>query len=176
MQAQPHRLVFIDETSVKTNLTRLRGRSLRGKRLQMSTPFGAWGTQTFIAGLTHNSLIAPWVINGAMNGMAFAAYIRDVLAPELEPGTVVICDNLAAHRNKDAAAALKAKRCWFLYLPPYSPDLNPIELAFSKLKAHLRRIGARTFDQMFDALAQTCDLFTPEEWWNYFCEAGYGSN
>ena len=108
--------------------------------------------------------------------MAFAAYIRDVLAPELEPGTVVICDNLAAHRNKDAAAALKAKRCWFLYLPPYSPDLNPIELAFSKLKAHLRRIGARTFDQMFDALAQTCDLFTPEEWWNYFCEAGYGSN
>ncbi len=84
--------------------------------------------------------------------MAFAAYIRDVLAPELEPGTVVICDNLAAHRNKDAAAALKAKRCWFLYLPPYSPDLNPIELAFSKLKAHLRRIGARTFDQMFDPL------------------------
>ena len=176
MQAQPHRLVFIDETSVKTNLTRLRGRSLRGKRLQMSTPFGAWGTQTFIAGLTHNSLIAPWVINGAMNGMAFAAYIRDVLAPELEPGTVVICDNLAAHRNKDAAAALKAKRCRFLYLPPHSPDLNPIELAFSKLKAHLRRIGARTFDQMFDALAQTCDLFTLEEWWNYFCEAGYGSN
>ena len=108
--------------------------------------------------------------------MAFAAYIRDVLAPELEPGTVVICDNLAAHRNKDAAAALKAKRCWFLYLPPHSPDLNPIELAFSKLKAHLRRIGARTFDQMFDALAQTCDLFTPEECWNYFCEAGYGSN
>ena len=108
--------------------------------------------------------------------MAFAAYIRDVLAPELEPGTVVICDNLAAHRNKDAAAALKAKRCRFLYLPPHSPDLNPIELAFSKLKAHLRRIGARTFDQMFDALAQTCDLFTPEEWWNYFCEAEYGSN
>ncbi|WP_372573435.1 transposase, partial [Ruegeria jejuensis] len=113
---------------------------MRGKRLEMSAPFGAWGTQTFIAGLTHNSLIAPWVIKGAMDGEAFAAYIRDVLAPELHPGTVVICDNLATHRNKAAAQALKDVGCWFLYLPPYSPDLNPIEMAFSKLKAHLRRI------------------------------------
>ena len=137
MQAHPDRLVFIDETSVKTNLTRLRGRSLCGKRLEMTAPFGAWGTQTFIAGLTHDSLIAPWVIKGAMDGEAFAAYIREVLAPELLPGTVVICDNLATHRNKDAAQALKDVGCWFLYLPPYSPDLNPIEMAFSKLKAHL---------------------------------------
>ena len=151
MQAHPDRLVFIDETSVKTNLTRLRGRSLCGKRLEMTAPFGAWGTQTFIAGLTHDSLIAPWVIKGAMNGEAFAAYIRQVLTPELLPGTVVICDNLATHRNKDAAQALKDVGCWILYLPPYSPDLNPIEMAFSKLKAHLRRIGARTFDQMFNA-------------------------
>lgn len=119
MQANPDRLVFFDETSVKTNLTRLRGRSLRGQRLEMSAPFGAWGTQMFIAGLTHDSLIAPWVIKGAMDGEAFAAYIRDVLAPELQPGTVVICDNLATHRNKEAAAALKAHGCWFLYLPPY---------------------------------------------------------
>ena len=103
MQAHPDRLVFIDETSIKTNLTRLRGRSLCGKRLEMTAPFGAWGTQTFIAGLTHDSLIAPWVIKGAMNGEAFATYIRQVLAPELLPGTVVICDNLATHRNKDAA-------------------------------------------------------------------------
>ncbi|MEP3334030.1 IS630 family transposase [Sedimentitalea sp.] len=175
MQAHPDRLVFIDETAVKTNLTRLRGRNLRGKRLERTTPFGAWGTQTFIAGLTHDSLIAPWVIKGAMDGEAFAAYIRQVLAPELLPGTVVICDNLATHRNKDAAQALNDAGCWFLYLPPYSPDLNPIEMAFSKLKAHLRRIGARTFDQMFDALAEVCDLFTPQECWNYFCEAGYGS-
>lgn len=176
MQAHPDRLVFIDETSVKTNLTRLRGRILRGQRLEMNAPFGAWGTQTFIAGLTHDSLIAPWVIRGAMDGDAFAAYIRDVLAPELQPGTVVICDNLATHRNKDAATALKTQGCWFLYLPPYSPDLNPIEMAFSKLKAHLRQIGARTFDQMFNALAEICDLFTPQECWNYFCEAGYGSS
>lgn len=189
MRAHPDRLVFIDETSVKTNLTRLRGRSLRGHRLEMSAPFGAWGTQTFIAGLTplgrfalanrltamHDSLIAPWVIKGAMNGEAFAAYIREVLVPELNPGTVVICDNLATHRNKVAAQALKNAGCWFLYLPPYSPDLNPIEMAFSKLKAHLRRIGARTFDQMFEALAEICDMFTSHECWNYFCEAGYGS-
>ena len=111
MQAHPDRLVFIYETSVKTNLTRLRGRSLCGKRLEMTAPFGAWGTQTFIAGLTHDSLIAPWVIKGAMNGEAFAAYIRQVLAPELLPGTVVICDNLATHRNKDAAQALKDVGC-----------------------------------------------------------------
>ena len=175
MQAHPDRLVYIDETSIKTNLTRLRGRSLCGKRLEMTAPFGAWGTQTFIAGLTHDSLIAPWVIKGAMNGEAFATYIRQVLAPELLPGTVVICDNLATHRNKDAAQALKDVGCWFLYLPPYSPDLNPIEMAFSKLKAHLRRIGARTFDQMLNALAEVCNLFTPQECWNYFYEAGYGS-
>ena len=165
-----------DETSVKTNMTRLRGRSSRGQRLEMNAPFGAWGTQTFIAGLTHDSLISPWVIKGAMDGEAFAAYIREVLAPNLQPGTVVICDNLATHRNKDAAQALKDIGCWFLYLPPYSPDLNPIEMAFSKLKAHLRRIGARTFDKMFDALAEVCDLFTPQECWNYFCEARYGSS
>ena len=176
MRAQPTRLVFIDETSVKTNLTRLRGRCPRGERLEMNAPFGAWGTQTFIAGLTHQSLIAPWVIKGAMDGEAFAAYIREVLAPELEPGTVVICDNLATHKNVEAAAALREHGCWFLYLPPYSPDLNPIEMAFAKLKAHLRRIGARTFDQMFDALAEVCDLFTPDECWNYFREAGYASN
>jgi len=175
MRAQPERLVFIDETAVKTNLTRLRGRALRGQRLEMNAPFGAWGSQTFIAGLTHNSLIAPWVIKGAMDGNAFAAYIRNVLVPELESGTAVICDNLATHENAEAAAALRAQGCWFLYLPPYSPDLNPIEMAFAKLKAHLRRIGARTFDQMFDAIAEICDLFTAEECWNYFCEAGYAS-
>ena len=141
MQAHPDRLVFINETSVKTNLTRPRGRSLCGKRLEMTAPFGAWGTQTFIAGLTFDSLIAPRVIKGAMDGDSFAAYIREVLAPELQPGTVVICDNLATHRNKDAAEALKDVGCWLLYLPPYSPDLNPIEMAFSKLKAHLQGSG-----------------------------------
>ena len=159
MRAHPERLVFIDETSVKTNLTRQRGRSLRGERLVMDAPFGAWGTQTFIAGLTADALIAPWVIKGAMDGPAFAAYVEKVLVPELAPGTVVILDNLATHRNKDAEAAMRAAGCWFLFLPPYSPDLNPIEMAFAKLKAQLRRIGARTFTQMFDAIAEICDLY-----------------
>lgn len=171
----PERVVFIDETSVKTNLTRLRGRSLRGTRLTASAPFGSWGTQTLIAGLTQADMIAPWVVAGAMDGPAFATYIREVLVPEIEPGTAVVLDNLATHRNKDAEAALRAHGCWFLYLPPYSPDLNPIEMAFSKLKAHLRRIGARSFTGLFEALGEICDLFTPEECWNYFCAAGYAS-
>jgi transposase len=171
----PDRVVFIDETAVKTNLTRLRGRSKRGERLTMDAPFGSWGTQTLIAGLTQDALIAPWVIKGAMDGPAFAAYIREVLVPEIAPGTVVILDNLATHRNKDAAQALSDHGCWFLYLPPYSPDLNPIEQAYSKLKAHLRRIGARTFTDVFDAIGSICDLYDPEECWNYFRAAGYVS-
>jgi len=172
----PERLVFIDETSVKTNLTRLCGRALKGQRLHAAAPFGSWNTQTFIAGLTIDGLIAPWVIKGAMDGLAFETYIRTQLAPALDPRTVVILDNLATHRNVAAARALKDRGCWFLFLPPYSPDLNPIEMAFSKLKAHLRRIGARTFDQLFEAIGDSCDMFSPQECWNYLQAAGYASN
>jgi len=171
--ALPERVVFIDETAVKTNLTRLRGRARRGHRLTMDAPFGSWGTQTLIAGLAQDALIAPWVIKGAMDGPAFAAYIREVLVPEIAPRTVVILDNLATHRNKEAAQALRDHGCWFLYLPPYSPDLNPIEQAFSKLKAHLRKIGARTFTEVFEAIGAICDLYDPAECWNYFKAAGY---
>ena len=176
MRRQPERLVFIDETSVKTNLARLRGRAPRGERLQMDAPFGNWDTQTFIAGLTAEGLIAPWVIKGAMDGPAFAAYVKKVLAPSLTPGTVVILDNLATHRNVEAARALRQAECWFLYLPPYSPDLNPIEQAFAKLKAHLRKIGARNFTDLFKALGDICRMFTPDECWNYFRAAGYVSS
>jgi transposase len=172
----PERVVFIDETAVKTNLTRLRGWATRGQRLTMDAPFGSWGTQTLIAGLAQDGLIAPWVIKGAMDGPAFATYVREVLVPEIVPGTVVILDNLATHRNKEAAEALRAHGCWFLYLPPYSPDLNPIEQAFSKLKAHPRRIGARTFTDVFDAIGTICDLYDPQECWNYFKAAGYASS
>lgn len=184
----PDRVVFLDETAVKTNLTRLRGWGPRGERLTMDAPFGSWGTQTLIAGLTHDTLIAPWVIKGAMplgsmlrmrlpviDGPAFAAYIREVLIPEIAPGTAVVLDNLATHRNKEATAALKAHGCWFLYLPPYSPDLNPIELAFSKLKAHLRRIGARSFTAVFQAISDICEMYSAQECWNYFLAAGYAS-
>ncbi len=110
-----------------------------------------------------------------MNGPAFAPYVRNVLAPELTPGTVVILDNLATHRNVEAAEAIRAAKCWFLYLPTYSPDLNPIEQAFSKLKAHLRKMGSRTFDDLFKALGDICTMFSPQECWNHFHAAGYVS-
>ena len=176
MRAEPHRLVFIDETAVKTNLTWLRGRATVGERLYGTAPFGKWGTQTFIAGLTQNALIAPWMINGAMNGTAFDTYIETQLAPALDPGTVVILDNLSTHKSPRAAQALKERGCWFLFLPAYSPDLNPIEMAFSKLKAHLQRIGARTFDALLQALGDICDLFDPQECWNFLKAAGYASD
>ena len=188
MRRVPERLVFIDETSVKTNLTRLRGRSVCGTRLTGSAPFGKWGTQTLIAGLTQDGLVAPWVIKGAMDGEAFAAYVQKVLVPELQPGTCVILDNLSTHHNTEARKAMREAGCWFLFLPPYSPDLNPpygdcmqsptgqrIEQAFSKLKAHLRRIGARSFSQLFTAIGEICEMFSPQECWNYLHAAGYVS-
>lgn len=121
------------------------------------------------------NVCVPHDPKGAMDGPAFAAYVEKVLIPELAPGTVVILDNLATHRDKEAAQALRDHGCWLLYLPPYSPDLNPIEQAYSKLKAHLRRIGARTFTEVFEAIASICDLYDPEECRNYFKAAGYES-
>lgn len=127
---------------------------MRGQRLTMDASFGRWGTQTLIARLSQDALFAPWVIKGAMNGPAFAAYVREVLVPEIEPRTVVILVNLATHKNKEAAAALQAHGCWFLFLSPPSLDMNPIKQAISKLKAHLRRIGARTFTDVFEAIGK----------------------
>lgn len=176
MRQEPHRLVFIDETAIKTNLTRLRGRAPVGERLYGTAPFGKWGTQTFIAGLTQNALIAPWVINGAMNGAAFDTYIETQLAPALDPGTVVILDNLSTHKSPRAAEALRRSGCWFLFLPAYSPDLNPIEMAFSKLKALIRKAAARTYDQLWQAVGHICDLFSDEECYNFFKAAGYGTD
>ena len=178
MRRAPERLVFIDETSVKTNLTRLCGRAPKGQRLKASAPAGLWNTQTFIAGLTQDRLIAPWIIKGAMDRQAFDTYATTQLAPAqlapaLAPGTVVILDNLATHKSLNAAQALKDHGCWLLFLPPYSPDLNPIEMAFSKPKAHLRRIGARTFEQLLKAIGDICKLFSHEECQNYFHAAGY---
>jgi transposase len=176
MRAEHHRLVFLDETSVKTNLTRLRGRAPVGERLYGTAPFGKWRTQTFIAGLTSEELIAPWVIEGAMNRAAFETYVETQLAPLLGPRTIVILDNLSTHKSPRAAEALKQSKSWFLFLPPYSPDLNPIEHAFSKLKAHLRRIGARTYDDLITAIGDVCTLFNPTDCWSFFKAAGYASD
>src|SRR5690606_35281524 len=129
MRLEPHRLVFVDETSVNTRMVRLRGRSLRGQRLRADAPFGHWGTQTFIAGLRTDGLTAPWIIDKAINRVAFDTWIETQLAPTLSKGDVVILDNLAVHKSAKAAEHLKERWAWFLFLPPYSPDLNPIEQA-----------------------------------------------
>ncbi len=173
MRAAPGRLVFIDETGTTTKMTRLRGRSRRGTRLEADAPFGHWKTQTFIAGLRCDGLTAPWVLDGPMNRAAFEAYIETQLAPTLSPGDIVILDNLSSHKSEKAARILKQRGAWFLFLPPYSPDLNPIEMAFSKLKAHLRAIKARTFDELWRAIGDITDLYTPSECWNYLKAAGY---
>ncbi len=176
MRLEPARLVFIDETAVTTKMTRLRGRSRCGTRLRASAPFGRWGTQTFIAGLRCDGLTAPWVIPGAMDRDAFDTYIATQLAPTLERGDVVILDNLSVHKSATAAATLKERGAWFLFLPQYSPDLNPIEMAFSKLKAHLRAAAERTFETLWRSLGDICGLFEHEECWNYFKTAGYASD
>lgn len=168
MRAMSHRLVFIDETSTSTKMTRLRGRAPIGERLPGAVPFGHWLSQTFIAGLRCNGLTAPWLIEGAMDRTAFDLYIETQLAPTLQPGDVVILDNLNVHNSQRAADALRERGAWFLFLPKYSPDLNPIEMAFSKLKAHLRKAAARTVDALWRAVGEICRLFTPEECWNFF--------
>jgi transposase len=173
MRQEPHRLVFIDETGTTTKMTRLRGRARRGQRLRASAPFGHWGTQTFIAALRCDGLTAPWIIDRPMNRKIFETYVETQLAPSLQPGDVVILDNLASHKSEKAKAILKERGAWFLFLPPYSPDLNPIEMAFAKLKAHLRRIKARTIDALWKAVGSICDLYSTEECWNYLKKAGY---
>lgn len=169
------RLAFIDETSLKTNMAKTAGWAPRGQRLVDHAPFGYWRTQTFIGALRHDRLDAPWVIDGAMNGEMFDLYVETQLVPTLRPGDMVILDNLSSHKSPGAAKAMRDIDAWFLFLPPYSPDLNPIELAFSKLKAHLRRIGARTFDHLISAIGEIFDLFNPDECWNFFTAAGYTS-
>jgi transposase len=177
MRLEPQRLVFIDETSVTTKLTRLRGRSPCGARLEADAPFGHWRTQTFIAGLRVDALTAPWVLDGPMNRLAFETYIKTQLAPTLLPGDVVIADNLSSHKSANAQALLKAQGSWLLFLPPYSPDLNPIEMAFAKLKSHLRRLKARTFDHLIGAIGDICGLYNETECANFFktCVPGNGA-
>jgi transposase len=176
MRQEPQRLVFFDETYVNTKMTRLRGRSRKGRRLRTSAPFGHWKTHTFVAGLRCHTLSAPWIIDGPITRAAFDTYIATQLAPTLRRGDVVILDNLAVHKSQRAAQCLKQRGAWFLFLPAYSPDLNPIEQAFAKIKAHLRKAEARTVEALWRALGDICDLFEPQECWNYLKAAGYASD
>ena len=174
MRLEPERLVFLDETGTNTKMTRARGRCLKGRRLRAKAPFGHWKTQTFVAGLRCGALTAPFVIDAPMDRRIFETYVETQLAPTLRKGDIVIMDNLPAHKSPVAEQAIKDKGAWLLFLPPYSPDLNPIEMAFSKLKAHLRAMAVRTIDDLWRAIGEICDLFTPDECKNYFDAAGYG--
>nr|WP_316653162.1 IS630 family transposase [uncultured Gellertiella sp.] len=157
------RLIFIDETSTNTKLTKRSGWSPRGQRYRTHAPFGAWKSQTFIAGLRCHGMVAPWIIDRPMNRRIFEAWIETQLVPTLAKGDVVILDNVAFHKSPRAEQLVRQKGAWLLFLPPYSPDLNPIEMAFSKLKTLLRKRAARTFDALSTALGEICDLFSVQE-------------
>jgi len=176
MCLEPDRLVFIDETGTTTKMTRLRGRAPRGERLTMHVPFGHWHTQTFVAALRSHGLTAPWVLDGPMNRRAFETYIETQLVPTLSRGDVVLMDNLSSHKGPRVAELIQDCGAWPLFLPPYSPDLNPIELAFAKLKELLRKLNARTIGALCQAIRDICTLFTPRECWNFFRHDGYAAD
>jgi transposase len=170
---EPDRLVFIDETWASTKMARTHGRSRRGQRLRAAIPHGHWKTTTFIAGLRNSGMVAPMVLDGPINGAAFQAYVDQVLVPELAPGDIVIMDNLGSHKGAGVRAAIEAAGAGLLYLPPYSPEFNPIENAFAKLKASLRKAAARSVEDLWNAIGRIIDTFTPTECTNYFAAAGY---
>jgi len=170
----PDRLVFLDETWATTNMTRRYGRAPRGERLIAAVPYGHWKTSTFVAGLRVSGLTAPLVVDGAMNGEAFRVYVEQVLAPTLKPGDIVVMDNLSSHKVAGIRELIEARGASIGYLPPYSPDLNPIEQAFAKLKALLRKLAARTVAKLWHALGDLLERFTPQQCANYLASAGYG--
>jgi transposase len=166
-------LVFIDETWVTTNMARRCGRSLRGERLVAAVPHGHWKTSTFIAALRHDAVTAPGIIDGAINGTIFRAYVEQVLVPTLRAGDLVVMDNLGSHKVTGIREAIEACGASVTYLPPYSPDLNPIEQAFAKLKSLLRKEAARSVDALWTATGRFLSHFTPNECANYFSNRGY---
>lgn len=169
----PERLVFVDETGADTRMARTRGRAPKGERCRASIPHGHWKTTTFTGALRHSGLTAPMVLDGPMDGEWFLAYVTQVLGPTLSPGDIVVMDNLPAHRVKGVREAIEARGATLKYLPPYSPDFNPIEQAFSKFKAALRKAASRTIETLWDAIAKTLRSFTPNECANYFANSGY---
>ncbi|WP_246750192.1 IS630 family transposase [Mesorhizobium caraganae] len=173
LDLDPAKLVFIDETGLSTKMARLRGRAPRGERCRAGVPHGHWKTTTFTGALRLTGMTAPFVYDGAMNGNVFLAYVEQVLVPTLSEGDVVVMDNLPAHKAAGVRDAIEAAGASLLYLPPYSPDFNPIENAFAKLKALLRAKAERTIKTLWDAVGAVVDLFTPAECANYFKAAGY---
>ncbi|MEO5326598.1 IS630 family transposase [Mesorhizobium sp. CC13] len=172
----PRRLVFIDETWAKTNMVPLRGWGPRGQRLIAKAPHGKWRTLTFLAALRHDRIDAPCVIDGPINGVSFAAWVEQFLAPTLQPGDVVVMDNLGSHKGPAIRRTIRAAGAKLFYLPPYSPDLNPIEQVFAKLKHLMRRAAERTVETTWRRIGTLLDNFTPTECANYIRNAGYASN
>ncbi len=173
---KPSQLVFIDETGLNTKMTRGYGRALRSERCICKVPHGHWHTNTFIAALRLDGLKAPWLLDGPMNGQAFLVYVEQVLGPELHPGDMVVCDNLSCHRTAGVRQAVEQVGAKLLYLPPYSPDLNPIEMAFSKLKSLLRKHVAREFNELTRSVAKALKSFSPNECQNFIRHANYATN
>jgi len=171
----PQRLVFIDETWAKTNMTPLRGWAPRGQKLPGKVPHGRWRTVTFLAALRCDRLDAPCVIDGPIDGESFRAYVEQVLVPTLKPGDIVIFDNLASHKGTAVRHAIRAAGAKLFLLPKYSPDLNPIEQVFAKLKTLLRRAAGRSTDAIWRHIGKLLSAFTPQECANYFRNAGYAS-
>ena len=169
----PDRLVFVDETGASTKMARRYGRAARGQRCRAPVPHGHWKTTTFVGALRRSGMTAPMTLDGAMYGAAFLAYVEQVLAPTLRPGDIVVMDNLNLHRGAAVREAILGAGAELRFLPPYSPDLNPIEMAFSKFKACLKRRAARTVTELWAAIAQAIDSYTPSECRNYFAAAGY---
>jgi transposase len=172
----PERLIFIDESGLSTKLARLRGWAPKGERCRAAIPHGHWKTITFVAGLTLTGFIAPMLLDGPMNGECFLAWVEQMLAPTLRPGHVVVMDNLPAHKVAGVRQLIEARGAKLRYLPPYSPDLNPIENAFAKFKALVRKVAARTFHALEKAAANAMRQFKPDECANFFAHAGYGSD
>jgi transposase len=173
LDLDPEKLVFIDETWTSTNMARLRGRAPKGERLRASVPHGHWKTTTFVAGLRLTGMTAPLVLDGPINALAFEAYVEQFLVPTLSPGDIVVMDNLSSHKRQRVRELIEAAGASLQYLPPYSPDFNPIEKAFSKLKAFLRKAAERTIDGLWNAIARCLDLYSAQECINYFASSGY---
>jgi transposase len=171
----PQRLVFLDETWATTNMARRYGRAPVGERLVCAVPHGHWKTTTFLAALRPEGLTCPLVIDGAVNGDLFVAYIEQQLVPTLRAGDIVVMDNLSSHKRVAVRRAIEGAGATLLYLPPYSPDLNPIEQAFAKLKALLRKASKRTVEGLWAFLGQAVDRFAPDECRNYFRHCGYAA-
>ena len=172
----PRRLVFLDETWAKTNMTRLRGRAPVGERLVAAVPHGHWKTTTLIAALGHAGVRCSMALDGPVNRAAFEAFVGQVLVPALSPGDVVVMDNLSSHKGPHVRDLIEAAGAAVLYLPAYSPDLNPIELAFSKLKQLLRSAGHRTVDALWSDVQRMLDLITPDDAQGFFTHCGYRYN